>query len=143
MTDIFSDARTAERITFIWTLIKEEKMLLCSYIYIPVSDLDKSAEWYEEHLGFRVTLKDPLYYELSTENGIRIMLLPNGEHINSQLNFSDGENPAYGFIVDDIDSIREKLISDNVKVGEMFDYQGRSFSFFDPDGNKIELWEVW
>ena len=118
-------------------------MLLCSYIYIPVSDLDKSAEWYEKHLGFKVALKDPLYYELSAENGIRIMLLPNnGEHINSQLKFSDGENPAYGFIVDDINSIREKMLGENVRVAEMFDYNGLSFSFFDLDGNKIELWEV-
>lgn len=62
-------------------------MLLCSYIYIPVSDMEKSAEWYKEILGFKVTLKDPLYYELSTENGIRIMLLPNEEHINSQMTF--------------------------------------------------------
>lgn len=104
--------------------------------------MDKSAEWYEKNLGFRVTLKDTLYYELSTENGVKIMLLPNNEHINSQITFSDGEQPAYGFIVDDIASVREKLVGNNIKVGEMFDYNGRSFSFFDLDGNKIELWQV-
>ncbi|MDE7192614.1 MAG: hypothetical protein K2O14_01470 [Oscillospiraceae bacterium] len=70
------------------------------------------------------------------------MLLPNEEHITSQLAFSDGENPAYGFIVDDIEAIRKKLVGNNIKVGEMLDYQGRSFSFFDLDGNKIDLWEV-
>ena len=69
------------------------------------------------------------------------MLLPNEEHITSQLAFSDEENPAY-FIFDDIEAIREKLLGNNIKVGEMLDYQGRSFSFFDLDGNKIDLWEV-
>ena len=117
-------------------------MLLSSYVYIPVSDLEKSAEWYAKHLGFKVTLKDSLYYELSTENGIKIMLLPASEHINSQIAFSDGDQPAYGFIVDDIDSVRNDLVGNNIKVGEMFDYNGRSFSFFDLDGNKIEIWKV-
>ncbi len=117
-------------------------MLLCSYIYIPVSDMEKSAEWYNENLGFKVTLKDPLSYELDTDNGIRIMPLPNDKHINSQMDFPTGQNPAYGFIVDNIDVLREKLIGNNIKVGEVFDYNGRSFSFYDLDGNKIELWEV-
>ncbi|MDE5993306.1 MAG: VOC family protein [Oscillospiraceae bacterium] len=117
-------------------------MLLSSYVYIPVSNMDKSAEWYEKNLGFKVTLKDELYYELSTENGIRIMLLPDTEHINSQMKFSDGEQPSYGFMVDNIDEIREKMFDSGIKVGEMFDYCGRSFSFYDLDGNKIELWQV-
>jgi hypothetical protein len=29
-----------------------------------------------------------------------------------------------------------------VKVGEFFDYQGKSFSFYDPDGNFIEVWSL-
>lgn len=117
-------------------------MLLYSYIYIPVSDMEKSAEWYEENLGFKVALKDPLYYELSAENSVKIMLLPNEEHRNSQMIFSTGEQPAYGFIVDNIEAIRKKLVNNNIRVGEMFDYQGLSFSFYDLDGNKVELWEV-
>ena len=53
----------------------------------------------------------------------------------------DREQPAYGFCVDDFNAIKEKLEMNGVKIGEVFDYFGRSLSFFDLDGNKIEIWE--
>ncbi len=43
--------------------------------------------------------------------------------------------------MDDFDAVKEKLEMNGVKIGEVFDYFGRSFSFFDLDGNKIEIWE--
>ena len=49
--------------------------LLHGYHYIPVSDLKKSAEWYSKHLGFQTVIEDPLYFELRSVSGIRILLL--------------------------------------------------------------------
>ena len=40
-----------------------------------------------------------------------------------------------------LENVRSDLISKGVKVTEIGDYQGKSFSFFDPDNNKIEIWE--
>lgn len=57
------------------------------------------------------------------------------------MQYSTGEQPAYGFCVDDFDDIKEKLEKNGVKIGEVFDYFGRSISVFDLDGNKIEIWE--
>lgn len=39
------------------------------------------------------------------------------------------------------EGLRERLAGNGVELGEMFDYFGRSFSFFDIAGNKIEVWE--
>lgn len=120
---------------------EKQQVIISSYIYIPVSDLEKSASWYEKNLGFKVVYKDALYYDIRTENGVKIMLIPNENNIISQMKYPTGEQPAYGFIVDDFDEIKRALQTNGVKTGEVFDYFGHSFSFFDLDGNKIEIWE--
>ena len=116
-------------------------MLIDSYVYIPVHDLDSAADWYEKNLEFRLIYKDSLYYDMRTENGVKIMLIPAEGNMTSQMQYSTGQQPAYGFCVDDFDAIKEKLEMNRVKIGEVFDYCGRSFSFYDLDGNKIEIWE--
>lgn len=116
-------------------------MLITSYIYIPVGDLEKAAGWYEKNLDFNVIYRDTLYYDLRTDNGIQIMLILGEKNMNSQMQYSTGQQPAYGFCVNDFDAVREKLKMNSVKIGDVFDYFGRSFSFFDLDGNKIEIWE--
>lgn len=69
------------------------------------------------------------------------MLIPGEKNMNSQMQYSTGQQPAYGFCVNDFDAVREKIEMNSVKIGNVFDYFGRSFSFFDLDGNKIEIWE--
>lgn len=73
--------------------------LICGYHYIPVSNLQSSAEWYATHLGFKVVVEDPLYLELRTESGIRIMLIPNENKITSHMKYANGPQAAYGFVV--------------------------------------------
>ena len=115
--------------------------LINSYLYIPVSSFDKSAEWYQDILGFKLKLSDPLYRDLESESGIRVMLIERRDNINSQMMYDTGAQPSYGFIVKDIEGVRSELISKGVRVTDIGDYQGKSFSFYDPDDNKIELWE--
>ena len=116
-------------------------MIKSSYVYIPVTDLEKAARWYEKNLGFKVRYKDTLYYDMRTDGNVKIMLLTNENGIHSQMKYSSGMQPAYGFCVSDFDAVRRKLVDNDVKIGEVFDYFGRSCSFFDLDGNKIEIWE--
>ena len=100
-------------------------MLISSYIYIPVNDLEKAASWYEKNLDFKIIYKDSLYFDMRTDNGVKIMLIPSERNITSQMQYSTGEQPAYGFCVDDFDSIKEKLEMNSVKIGEVFYYFGR------------------
>lgn len=84
-------------------------MLISSYIYIPVADLEKAASWYEKILDFNVIHRDSLYFDMRTDNGVRIMLIPSERNVTSQMQYSTGEQPTYGFCVDDFDVIKEKI----------------------------------
>jgi catechol-2,3-dioxygenase len=114
--------------------------LLGGYHYIPVSNLYQSSEWYSKHLGFQVVFEDPLYLELKSESGIRIMLITDEGKVRSHMTYSTGPQAAHGFIVSNIESIYQDFIDKGIKVNKMSNYQGLSFGFSDPDGNIIELW---
>ena len=115
--------------------------LINSYLYIPVSDFDKSVDWYQDVLDFQLKLSDPLYRDMESQSGIRLMLIERRDNINSQMMYDTGEQASYGFMVNNIENVRSDLISKGVIVTEIGDYQGKSLSFFDPDDNKIEIWE--
>lgn len=117
--------------------------LKTAYLTIPVSDFQQSIEWYGKHFGFKVVTKDPFYVELQNDLGIRILLQQNVHNLHSHFVYPDGAlQSSYGFIVDDAESVYQYLLSNGVKVGEFFNYQGKSFSFYDPDGNFIEIWSL-
>jgi predicted enzyme related to lactoylglutathione lyase len=80
---------------------------------------------------------------MHNETGMRILLQQNDHHLNSHFVYPNGApQSSYGFIVDDAEAVYQYLIDQGVKVGEFFDYQGKSFSFYDPDGNFIEVWSL-
>ncbi|CAG7633803.1 VOC family protein [Paenibacillus allorhizosphaerae] len=117
--------------------------LISAYLTIPVSDLRRSADWYAEHLGFTITAEDPLYLELTTETGVRILFQQNNDGIHSHMTYPNGAlQSAYGFIVPDAESLYQQFKDKGVQVGKLFHYQGKSFSFYDPDGNFIEIWSL-
>ncbi|MFD0616982.1 VOC family protein [Paenibacillus sp. GCM10027629] len=117
--------------------------LRSTYLTIPVSNYDRSVEWYGEHLGFKVTMRDPNYIELQNEFGIKILLQQNEHNLNSHFVYPNGAlQSSYGFMVDDAESAYQYFNDKGIKVGEFFNYQGKSFSFYDPDGNFIEIWSL-
>ncbi|BBH24408.1 hypothetical protein Back11_57530 [Paenibacillus baekrokdamisoli] len=79
--------------------------------------------------------------ELGNESGIRILFQQNEHSLHSHFIYPDGAlQSSYGFMVDDAESAYQYFVNKGLKVGEIFDYQGKSFSFYDPDGNFIEVW---
>ncbi|UNK16982.1 VOC family protein [Paenibacillus sp. N3/727] len=111
-----------------------------SYIYIPVSDLRLSAEWYKENFGLITVKEDDLYLELRSASGVRVMLIDNEQNITSHMNYSTGTQAAYGFVIHNITEVFRDLVAKGIEVTPITDYQGLSFKFFDPDRNIIELW---
>jgi len=115
--------------------------LHCGYVYIPVSDFDKATEWYGSVMDFELVFTDPLYRELRSPSGIRVMLIERRSGVNSHMVYDTGPQAAYGFTVSDIEEIQYVLNQKGVTTKNVGEYQDKSFSFTDLDGNVIELWE--
>jgi predicted enzyme related to lactoylglutathione lyase len=115
--------------------------LLYGYVYLPVSDFDAAAKWYHEVFGFETAFVDPLYRELRSPSGIQVMLIERRGGVNAHMMYGQNEQAAYGFTVRDINFVHAALLDKGVNVKKIIEYQGKSFSFTDPDGNIIEIWE--
>ncbi|MHB1629331.1 MAG: VOC family protein [Bacilli bacterium] len=117
-------------------------VLESSYLIIPVSSLQAASEWYAKHFGFKIVTEDLLFFELVTESGVRLTLIPTEVKANSHMNLPNGPQPVHGFIVADTELVYQELKNNGVEVGEFYDYQGKFFYFYDLDGNFIEVWSL-
>lgn len=113
------------------------------YLTIPVSNFNNALKWYGDHFGFEVITKDPNYIEVQNDFGIKILFQQNNYNLTSQFVYPDGAaQSSYGFMVDDAEAAYRYCKDNGIRVGEFFEYQGQSFSFYDPDGNFIEVWSL-
>jgi catechol 2,3-dioxygenase-like lactoylglutathione lyase family enzyme len=108
-------------------------------------DSEALRDWYVEHLklpepaGGTVLFRwrrdsDPEHQELTVWSPFE----------RDTTYFGPGDAPwMTNFIVDDLDAILARLESEDVQIApERQDYEyGRFAWVFDPDGNRIELWE--
>ncbi len=98
------------------------------------------ADWYVEHLEFRINFEYAGNYFVRAQNGSMLEIIP-----------SEGEAPASGMktpgirhlaiAIDNFDEALASLRAKNVKfVGEPFENQGNRLAFFeDCDGNLCHL----
>lgn len=111
-------------------------------IFIPVTDIEKSTEWYETFLGVKKID--------SWEGGVGLYL-PTG---TAQLALVKVESPQptefviegsqkncyYNFIVDDIEAAHQYLKKNDIAVSEIDDFGGmKFFDFFDLDNNPFSV----
>lgn len=105
-----------------------------SAVIFPVSNLDKSIEFYTKKLGFEKTFEwgEPMYYAVVKKGGV-------GIHLTKR---SDGGSPskyhrALYIFVNDIDGVYKLCKDQNVRIVndmEDRDYKMRDFDIEDPDG---------
>ncbi|MBT2653124.1 MULTISPECIES: VOC family protein [Oceanobacillus] len=122
-----------------------EKLWRIGTTYIPVSDIELSANWYVEKLGARVNYQDDDKCILDLANqSIFLVRSPSGQNANF-IDLAGEEHFSITFEVDGVKSLeflRLELAVDDVRVGELEDrgHAGRNFVFYDPDGNKFDVW---
>ncbi|MEK5389246.1 VOC family protein [Margalitia sp. FSL K6-0131] len=122
---------------------KEGKVLGIAYNVIPVADLEKSANWFVEHLDFNIRHK--MEESLSLFIGNRpILHLIKSDH-DSRAVFEVGGRKKWvtTFYTNDIESLHEKLLSKQLLVSKI-SYEGENGNFFtleDMDGNLYDIWE--
>ncbi len=112
---------------------------------IPVSDVDRAKAFYADTIGFA------LDHDVQPGNGMRIVQpTPPGSACSIAFGTGIGAGtPQEGtvkglhLVVDDIEAVRDELLSRGAPVGEIRDLGGVKFaSFSDPDGNTWELQDL-
>lgn len=121
------------------------KLVRVGTTYIPVTDVDLSAEWYVKNLEAVLSYKDTDKAILNFANQSFFLVKSNE---NESANFKD----KYGnvrfsitFEVDGLNSLTvlyKELQQSGVKVGEIEDrgHVGRNFVFYDLDENLFDVW---
>ena len=112
-------------------------------VFFKSANRDQTRDWYSKHLGL-------------TDKGGGAMLKwrahddPQKEHVtvwtvfpSSTDYFAPGQSFMVNYIVDDLDALLDRLKQEGVKIDakRMNESFGRFAWIYDPDGNKIELWQ--
>ncbi|MRX71249.1 VOC family protein [Bacillus lacus] len=117
-------------------------MLKIGSIFIPVTNLEKSEQWYERILGVKKIDSwgegTGFYLPLGSTQLALIQvesLQPAHFHINK-----NEINSYYNFMVDDIESTQQHFRDNDVKTTEIEDFNGmKFFDFYDLDGNSFSV----
>lgn len=114
------------------------KTVWCITLY--VSDLKKSARFYEETLGLEKKYEYSSYVGFEC-GGVEIGLIPKleeGERVTSN-------SPSIEFLVKNVEKFYSQLRHKGVKFVKKLHEEpwgGRKATFTDPDGNTLEIVEI-
>lgn len=111
-------------------------------IFIPVTDLDKSIEWYEDNLGVtKIDSWDGGVGFYFPNDNTQLALIQVDEPQPSEFTVSpNSKNGYFNFLVDDIEEAYEKLNKSGVVTTEIEAFGGmKVFDFFDLDGNPFSV----
>jgi catechol 2,3-dioxygenase-like lactoylglutathione lyase family enzyme len=104
-------------------------------VWYSVKDLDAGRAFYTQKLGFQESYVDEEARWANLERGEMQIALAEGE--------PQGESGVATVDVDDVKAEAERLRSEGVEVGTVFELHGemRLLDVYDPDGNRIQLAE--
>lgn len=123
----------------------KESLIRVGTMYIPVSNVEQSTEWYMNNLGAELSYKDQDKAILNFAN--QSFFLVNSLE-NQTANFIDyygHERFSVTFEVNGLqalETLHESFIQKGMKVGEIEDrgHTGRNFVFYDLDNNQFDVW---
>lgn len=109
-------------------------------IFVPVSDLKRSVEWYTNVLGFDITGRDEPNATVMMMNDHKIMFCLVRAFDIKPRPFPKNNYQVeqyFNFHADDVEGTHRMLREKGADVGEIENFDGmRGFSLHDPDGNK-------
>ncbi len=111
-------------------------------IFIPVTDMERSMAWYEEHLGVKKIdeWEDGVGYALS-DGLTQLALVKVGSHQETEFTIrGDRKNPYFNFLTENIETVHEGFRKHDITVTDIEDFGGmKAFDFNDPDGNPFSI----
>jgi catechol 2,3-dioxygenase-like lactoylglutathione lyase family enzyme len=116
-------------------------------VVLPVSDIDRSIEFYRDRLGFH------LDHDTTNEHMHVVQLTPRGSgcsivfgDLPAQNQMAPGSMRALQLVVADGRAARQELLDRGVEVSELMVFDERDggtfFGFSDPDGNTWSVQEL-
>ncbi len=108
-------------------------------VYIPVSDSNRSVEWFVRHFG--LSLSDNGNPQLVSGECL-YFLETKEKHPGYEQSEKESNLPILSFAIEQINKIHTRLKQEGVIVGEIVkEVGGKSFFFYDPDKNKFVAFE--
>ena len=111
------------------------------YIRIPVKDLELSARWYKDVLGFELLNNSEERAILKVNEGsFLLILVPTQDETFAHFTIDNEEEFSIGFTSRELAKFHQHLIDHQVKVEDIEEDNGHAFfHFYDPNGNKLQV----
>ena len=122
-----------------------ETLLRVGTIYIPVSNVERSSEWYVSKLGAELSYKDDDKAILNFANQSFFLVKSNENQSSNFLDWYDTERFSITFEVNGLNAlqaIHKDFIDKQISVGviEERGHSGKNIVFADLDSNKFDVW---
>ncbi|SET71547.1 hypothetical protein SAMN05216389_12253 [Oceanobacillus limi] len=113
--------------------------------YIPVVNVERSAEWYVNKLGAKLNYQDQDKAILDLANQSVFLVKSKENQTSNFVDVYDEERFSLTFEVNGLDALErthKDFIDKEIYVGEIENrgHAGRNFVFSDLDGNKFDVW---
>lgn len=111
-------------------------------IFIPVTDIEKSTEWYETILGVKQidSWEDGVGFYFPTGSTQLALVKVETRQPTEFIIKENQKNAYYNFIVDDIEAAHQHFKTNGVVTTDIDDFGGmKCFDFFDLDGNPFSV----
>jgi len=121
------------------------KLVRIGTTYIPVTNVELSAQWYVNNLGAELNYKDADKAILNLANQ-SFFLVEAAE--DQSTNFYDNKGAKRFSVTFEVnglsalEALHKEFKEKEIKTGEIEDrgHAGRNFVFFDSDGNMFDVW---
>lgn len=119
------------------------QILGIAYNVIPVTNIERSSEWFVKHFGFNIRHQREGYLSLFRGNRPILDLIQSDNETRAIFEINQKKRWVITFFTDDIESLHAYLKSEDVKVGNISDegQYGKFFVLEDLDGNLFDVWE--
>lgn len=112
-------------------------------IFIPVSDLERSTQWYKKMLDFELLHTDEPYANvMKMGDGIVVFCLVKSYEIKQPVfpKNNYGVDHYYNFHTGDVEGIHKSFVDKGANVSDIHSFDNmKGFSLYDPDGNRFGI----
>jgi len=123
----------------------KEKLVRVGTTYIPVSDIEISAEWYVTKLDAELSYKDQDKAILNLANQSMFLVKSKENQTSNFFDSNGNERFSLTFEVNGLgalETMHKEFMENEIRVGDIENrgHAGRNFVFYDLDGNKFDVW---